>query len=216
MLFVFDLDGTLIDSLGDLVIAVNRVLSEHGGRPLARDEVARMVGEGVTVLFTRAFAAAGVTADPAGALPRFLEVYDAILPGTTRPYPGVPEMIAALAPLAPLAVLTNKPTAAARRILDTHGLDASFIGVVGGDGPWRRKPHPEGLLHLVELAGATASDAWMVGDSMVDLRTALAAGTRACIVRWGFGFALFDPALTASATAFVDHPLDLVHLAGRP
>ncbi|RPJ56435.1 MAG: phosphoglycolate phosphatase, partial [Acidobacteria bacterium] len=67
MLIVFDLDGTLIDSIGDLAAAVNRLVAERGGRHLARDEVARMVGEGAILLITRAFEAAGVAGDADGA-----------------------------------------------------------------------------------------------------------------------------------------------------
>jgi phosphoglycolate phosphatase len=215
MFIVFDLDGTLIDSIGDLVTAVNQLVSERGGRSLAHDEVARMVGEGASLLVARAFEASGVPGDPSGALPRFLEIYDEILPGTTRPYPAVPEMIRALEAVAPLAVLTNKPTGATRKILAVHGLEASFIGVIGGDGPCRRKPHPDGLLQLIEAAGATPAETWMVGDSTVDLKTAHAAGTRACIVRYGFGYAVFDHGLVTGGEVFVDHPSEIVDLARR-
>jgi len=215
MFFVFDLDGTLIDSIGDLVIAVNQLVAERGGRPLAHDEVAGMVGEGASLLISRAFAASGVAGDAPAALPRFLEIYDAILPGTTRPYPHVVEMIEALTPLAPLAVLTNKPADATRKILAAHDLERRFIDVIGGDGPFRRKPHPDALLHLAEAAGAAPDDTWMVGDSTVDLRTAHAAGTRCCIVRWGFGYQVFDHRALKGDEVFVDAPADVVTLARR-
>ena len=215
MLIVFDLDGTLIDSIGDLVTAVNRLVTERGGRTLSHAEVAGMVGEGASLLIDRAFSAAGVAGDAVLALPRFLEIYDGVLPGTTRPYPGVPETIDALAGVAPMAVLTNKPTGASRKILAQCGLERHFCEVIGGDGPWRRKPDPEGLLYLVSAAGATPGETWMVGDSMVDLRTAHAAGTRACLVRYGFGFATFDAGLLRGGEAFVDHPLELVDLVQK-
>jgi phosphoglycolate phosphatase len=212
MFLVFDLDGTLVDSIGDLVAAVNRLVTERGGRRLARAEVTAMVGEGVGLLVARAFAASGVAGDAALALPRFGEIYDAILPGTTRPYPGVPAMIRALERLAPLAVLTNKPADAARKILAANELETCFVGVIGGDGPHRRKPDPDGLLHLMELRGATPADTWMIGDSTVDLRTAHAAGTRACIVRYGFGYAGFDHTAVKGGESFVDHPSQIVGL----
>jgi phosphoglycolate phosphatase len=215
MFIVFDLDGTLIDSIGDLVIAVNRLVAERGGRRLAHAEVAKMVGEGANLLIARAFDAAQVQGDAASALPRFLDIYDAILPGTTRPYPGVPEMIEALEKVAPLAVLTNKPTDATRKILAANDLERRFVDVIGGDGPCRRKPHPDGLLRLIDAAGATPADTWMVGDSTIDLRTAHAAGTRACVVRYGFGYAVFDHAAVRGGEVFVDHPSEIVGLAGR-
>jgi phosphoglycolate phosphatase len=215
MFIVFDLDGTLIDSIGDLAIAINRLVRERGGRPLEQAEVARMVGEGAGLLVSRAFDAAGIADDPRSALPRFLEIYDAILPGETKPYPGVLEAIAALSRTSRLAVLTNKPTDATRKILSTFDLERAFFAVLGGDGPARRKPHPDGLQRLMSEATAEPVTTIMVGDSSVDLRTAQAAGTRACIVRYGFGYANFDHRLLRGDEVFVDHPPELLRLAGN-
>jgi phosphoglycolate phosphatase len=215
-MFVFDLDGTLIDSIADLVLAVNSLVAEWGGRPLHRDAVAKMVGEGAKLLVSRAFDASGIAGDPAQALPRFLEIYDAILPGATRPYPGVPEMLQALAPAAPMAVLTNKPTGSARKILSLLGLDRFFARIVGGDGPLGRKPGPEGLLGLAAEAGADPRSTWLIGDSTVDLLTAHAAATRVCIVRYGFGFAGFDHSRLRGGEVFADYPAEVTAaLLGR-
>jgi phosphoglycolate phosphatase len=215
-MFAFDLDGTLLDSIADLVVAVNRLVAEWGGRPLHHDAVARMVGEGASLLVSRAFDASGIAGDPAQALPRFLEIYDGILPGATRPYPGVPEMLESLAAAAPMAVLTNKPTGSAVKILSMLGLDRFFFRIVGGDGPLGRKPSPDGLLGLAAEAGANARSTWLVGDSTVDLRTAHAAATRVCIVRYGFGFAGFDHSLLRGGELFADHPADVTAaLLGR-
>ncbi len=211
-MFVFDLDGTLIDSIDDLVVAVNRLVAERGGRPLHRDEVVRMVGEGASLLIARAFDAAAILDDPAPSLARFLEIYDGVLPGTTRPYPGVPEMLESLVGTAPMAVLTNKPAEAATKILSMLGLDHFFARIVGGDGPDGRKPSPDGLLKLAADAGAAPGSTWMVGDSTVDLRTAHAAGARACIVRYGFGFAAFDRSRLRGGEVFADHPADVAAL----
>ena len=208
-MFVFDLDGTLIDSIADLVVAVNRLVAEWGGRPLHHDAVAKMVGEGASLLVSRAFDASGAVGDPAQALPRFLEIYDAILPGATRPYPGVPEMLQSLAPAAPMAVLTNKPTGSAENILSLLGLDRFFTRIVGGDGPLGRKPGPDGLLGLAAEVGADPRSTWLVGDSTVDLLTAHAASTRVCIVRYGFGFAGFDHSRLRGGEVFADHPAEV-------
>ena len=212
MFVVFDLDGTLFDSIGDLVVAVNQLVSERGGRVLAAVDVSRMVGEGANLLLSRAFDAAGVPGDPGEALPRFLEIYDSILPGETRPYPGIPEMLHALDEVASLAVLTNKPTEAARKILSLFDLDKFFRGVIGGDGPFCRKPSPDGLLHLIADEGADPAHTLMVGDSTVDLLAAQAAGTRACIVRYGFGFAGFDRQYLHGDEVFVDRPSEIAAL----
>lgn len=210
MFIVFDLDGTLIDSIGDLATAVNQLVRERGGRRLEQAEVARMVGEGAGLLVARAFEAAGVADEPRAALPRFLEIYDAILPGQTKPYEGVPEAVAGLSRTSPLAVLTNKPADATRKILSAFGLDRLFVQVIGGDGVERRKPHPDGLQRLMADVGATPATTVMVGDSSVDLKTARAAGTRACIVRYGFGYANFDHGLLDGSELFVDRPVELL------
>jgi phosphoglycolate phosphatase len=92
-LVVFDLDGTLLDSLGDLCVAVNRLLAEYGGRQLSSAEVARMVGEGAGVLVARARVASGARVEQAEALARFLDIYDSLLPGEAKPYPGIREVL---------------------------------------------------------------------------------------------------------------------------
>ena len=209
-LVVFDLDGTLIDSIGDLAVAVNRVVAERGGRPLALTEVARMVGEGARLLVTRALAASGAGGNEDEALARFLEVYDSLLPGETRPYPGISGMLGRAAPLARLAVLTNKPTGATRKILEACGLSHRFEEIVGGDGPFRRKPHPDGLLHLAQSAGVATGAVLMVGDSTVDLLTARAAGTAVCVARYGFGQLTFDPTKLDGTERFADSPADVL------
>jgi phosphoglycolate phosphatase len=216
-LVVFDLDGTLIDSLGDLCVAVNRVVAEFGGRPLSCDEVARMVGEGAKLLVGRAVEASGARVEVGEALPRFLDVYDSLLPGNTRPYPGIAELVAAAATLARLAVLTNKPAAATRKILDACGLSGHFAEVIGGDGAFRRKPHPDGLMHLAASANVASADTLMVGDSTVDLLTARHAGTAICLARYGFGQVTFDPAQLAGGEIFVDRPMEILEIikAGR-
>jgi phosphoglycolate phosphatase len=211
-LVVFDLDGTLIDSIADLAVAVNRLVEERGGRRLDAGRVVGMVGEGAALLIARAFEASGVNGAPRETLPRFLEIYDSLLPGTTRPYPGVPEMVRALAAVVPLAVLTNKPAGAATKILSLLGLAPSFRQTIGGDGPYGRKPEPDGLRQLMAVAGVEARDTLMVGDSTIDLLTARAAGVRACLVRWGFGFAALDKTKLGGDEVFADAPSDVVAL----
>ncbi len=184
-LFVFDLDGTLIDSRRDLANAANAVLVECGGRPLPEEHIGRMVGDGAATLVARVFDARAI-APPPDALARFLAFYDARLLNHTRPYDGIPSVLELLSMRATLAVLTNKPLASTRRIM--AGLDlARFFpqdSVIGGDGPFPRKPDPAGLLHLTAQSGATANAALLVGDSVIDWRTARAAGTPVCLVRY--------------------------------
>jgi phosphoglycolate phosphatase len=186
VLVVFDLDGTLVDSWRDLASSANALLEGCGARPLPAREVAAMVGDGAATLVERVCRAAGVEPPP-DALARFLAIYDGHLLDSTRPYPGVPELLARLAARGPLAVLTNKPAAATRKILEGTGLARFFRTVVAGDGPLPRKPDPAGLRHLMAEAGAAPATTLLVGDAGVDVETARRAGTPFCLARYGFG-----------------------------
>lgn len=210
-LVAFDLDGTLVDSRRDIADAVNDLIVERGALALAEEAIGRMVGDGASVLVARAFSAAGLTYDDS-ALDRFLALYDARLLGHTRPYPGVVDLLAALESRATLAVLTNKPIAPTRQILEGLGLARWFTPerVLGGDGPLARKPDPAGLLRLAAEAGATPGEVLMVGDSVVDWRTARAAGSRACLVRWGIGFEAIPQADLTADDVVIDAPHDLL------
>lgn len=211
-LIVFDLDGTLVDSRRDIAEAANTLLEECGAAPLPEERIGRMVGDGAAALVARAFAAVG-TAAPADALERFVVIYGRRLLRHTRPYAGIPEVLAHLSQRAALALLTNKPRAAAQEILE--GLDlARFFGaaVIGGDGPFPRKPSPLGLQHLAAAAGATAEATMLVGDSVIDWRTARAASTAICIARYGFGFESITVGDLGPADRLVDAPEELLFL----
>lgn len=187
-LFVFDLDGTLVDSHRDIASAANALVQERGGSPLSETAVVGMVGEGAALLVRRALTAAGLDPDVPAALDRFLEIYAGRLLDHTVLYPGTADMLEQVGVLAPLAVLTNKPQRHTDAILEGLGLRRHFGEVIGGDTAFGRKPDPAGLLHLTAAAGVTPDQTWMIGDSPVDLLTARAAGTRICLVRYGFGF----------------------------
>ena len=208
-LIVFDLDGTLVDSRRDIAEAADTLLEECGAAPLSEERIGRMVGDGAATLVARAFAAVGMAA-PADALERFVAIYGSRLLRHTRPYPGIPEVLSHLSQRAALALLTNKPIAATREILE--GLDlARYFGasVVGGDGPFPRKPSPSGLQHLAAAAGATAAATMLVGDSVIDWRTARAASTAICIARYGFGFESVPVADLGPSDRLVDAPDEL-------
>ena len=186
-LIVFDLDGTLVDSRLDLAESTNEMLGTYGARPLPVDAVAAMVGEGAKVLVARALDAAGLGADVTDALTRFREIYDRRLLVHTRPYEGIEQVVSSLAKGHTLAVLTNKPEAPSRRLLDAFGLAPYFREIIGGDSGPVRKPDPSGLRRLMEQSGAEAADTWLVGDSMIDVETARRAGVMMCVALYGFG-----------------------------
>jgi phosphoglycolate phosphatase len=212
-LVAFDLDGTLVDSLHDLADSANALVVQCGGTPIDIDAIGRMVGEGAATLVTRFFAAAG-REKPADALARFLAIYDTKLLHHTRAYAGMPETIAALAPRASLAVLTNKPLEATRRILEGLQLSSFFEAdaVIGGDGPLRRKPDPAGLLQLCARVHVPPSDAMLVGDSLVDWQTARNAGAQICLARYGFGFWEFRQENLNGRERLIDSPRELLDL----
>lgn len=185
-LIVFDLDGTLVDSRRDLADAANALILERGGAPLAEDAIGRMVGDGAAMLVARALAAAGLPPDEAS-LPRFLALYDARLLRTTRPYPGTIEALEAIGPMGVRAVLTNKPRRQSQTILRALGLSSFFATVVGGDGPFPRKPDPGSLRHLMAEHGTPPGRTILVGDSPIDEATARNAAARFCLARYGFG-----------------------------
>lgn len=209
-LFVFDLDGTLVDSLRDLTESTNVLLREWGCPPHSEAAIARMVGNGASTLVARAFDAAHCP-PPSNALSRFLEIYDGRLLKHTRLYDGVDELLPQLAARGTLALLTNKPLGATREVLE--GLQiANFFGsrVVAGDGPLGRKPDPAGLLSLMKAGDVGADGAVLVGDSLVDWRTASAVSVRGCMAGYGFGFQSFPVSCLRPDDLVLNHPLDLI------
>ena len=213
MLIVFDLDGTLIDSARDLADSTNEVLASYGAVPLPSDDVVAMVGDGARMLLVRALAAAGADAPLDDALGRFQRVYDRRLVLHTRPYAGIGEAVASLSARASLAVLTNKPLAPARKLLETFDLAARFRWVLGGDGPFPRKPDPAALAHLMAEAAVPAGRTLFVGDSPMDVATARAAGVTLCLARYGFGHR--NGSGPGPGDLVVDDPRDLARTIER-
>lgn len=204
-LVVFDLDGTLIDSRRDLTDSANALIVERGGRPLPEADITRMVGEGAALLVRRALTAAELSYADAD-VTRFLEIYDQRLLDTTRQYPGMREALETVAAAAVVAVLTNKPLAPARVLLDALDLSPFIATTVGGDGRFPRKPDPASLRHLIAAHGATAETTVMVGDTRIDFETAANAGTHMCLARYGFGYEQFDTRRLTGREALVDEP----------
>jgi phosphoglycolate phosphatase len=205
---LFDLDGTLVDSVPDLANALNEVLRERGYPPLSRAEVAPMVGDGVPPLVARAFAArGGSAAEAALALPRYIELYEASATNLTRPYPGVRETLVLLrAHGYRTAVCTNKLQRASETVLAGLDLAGLFDAVAGGDRYPVRKPDKGHLLGLIAELGGSAARTVMIGDSENDAAVAHAAAVPLVIMR--YGYARVDPA-TLGAAVVLDHFAEL-------
>jgi len=213
LLAVFDLDGTLIDSRRDLAESANEMLASYGAGPLAEDDIAAMVGCGAATLVKRVITAAGVDAPVDEALARFLSVYDGRLTLHTRPYEGIPQVLEALhSREVTMALLTNKPLEQSVRILELFGLSKYFRWVVGGDGPWPRKPAPDGMQFLMSQASVGPHETILVGDSTVDLQTSRNAGVHVCLARYGFGFADLPSDILRGDETLVNSPAEIAEV----
>jgi len=184
---VFDLDGTLVDSLGDLHRALNLTLAELRCGPLALATVRSMVGDGVGQLVSRALEATGCEADPQEAVARYLAHYEADPVAHTQVYPGVRATLEAFRQAGiPLAVLTNKLSRSTQLVLERLDLARYFSRVVSGDSLEFRKPDARVLLALLASFSAPPAESLMVGDSEVDADTARAAGVPFVLVTYGY------------------------------
>ncbi len=202
-LAVFDLDGTLVDSVDDLHASVNHALSAVRLPPRTREEVLGFVGEGARVLLAKAVAPRDELLEPA--LDAWRVHYAAHCLDRTVPYPGIDALLGGAGRV--LAVHTNKPGAMARKILDGLGLLSRFAVVVGGDDA-PRKPDPTGLLEIMVRVGATAGDTVFIGDSRHDVETARAAEVAMVAVTWGLSTRA--ELVRAGATRFAQSAADLV------
>lgn len=201
-LMVFDLDGTLVDSVPDLAAALNRLMAGRALAPFGRAQVAGFVGDGARVLLERAFGARGTVPD-AAALGDFLRDYGANAAVLTEPYPGVRETLERFAAAGwRMAVCTNKPEAPARTLLAALDLARYFAAVGGGDSFAVRKPDPGHLLATIEAAGSTPSVAVMAGDHHNDVLAAAGLGVPSIFAAWGYGPAETGEHASATARAF--------------
>lgn len=181
------MDGTLIDSAGDIGAAVNRMRVSFGLKELPRESVVRMVGNGARVLVARALAdTPGMDLDEA--FRRYRHEYDTHLIDETRLYSGVMEVLDALKSAGfHLAVFTNKPYGSTRFILKGLGIDAFFPVVVGADSGFPLKPEPDALYHILKETDTDTAGSWMVGDNWTDIDSGRAAGFRTVYCAWGYG-----------------------------
>jgi phosphoglycolate phosphatase len=176
---IFDLDGTLVDSVPDLG-AMHR-------RELRADEGRRMIGDGTRALVERALAATGTITDVDAAHQHFVQFYEAAPAKLSRLYPGVEATLKSLRVSgARFAVCTNKPQAATLRVLVGFGIAQYFDAVLGGDAVPFRKPDPRYLVAAIERLGATTKDAVMIGDNENenDYAAARAAGIPVILMRY--------------------------------
>lgn len=183
---IFDLDGTLIDSLNDLGETVNQLLNEKGLASYPLDAYRTMVGDGVRTLLKRAFPQEN-QAELCRLQKKFNRLYRENCFHNTRPYRGIPAMLDELGKRdIRLAVLSNKPDLFAKQICSRFFGENVFFAVSGQRESLPKKPSPEGAEEIIQLCGCAKDQVLFVGDSNVDIFTAKNAGIKSCGVLWGF------------------------------
>lgn len=185
---MFDLDGTLVETLDDLTASANRLLASLGRPAITAAIVRPMVGDGVPALVGRILVQAGLPPDDAASIRQFADDYERNAANSSRAFPDVPETLAGLhADGWLLAVCTNKPQAAARVLLDALGITPWLAAIGGGDSFATRKPDPGHLLGTIRLAGGTPSRSILVGDHANDVAAAHGAAVPSIFALWGYG-----------------------------
>lgn len=210
--FIFDLDGTLLDTLGDLAASVNYALQTCGMPQHSIDDVRRFVGNGVRLLMERAV--------PDGAAnPRFEEAFTTFRQhylehslDTTRPYDGIMEMLQALRQRGyRTAVVSNKFYAATQELCQHFFADSIEVAIGEHEAEGiRKKPAPDTVNEALRQLGVSREHAVYVGDSDVDVATAAASGMPCISVLWGFRDREF--LIAHGATQFISHPSELLTL----
>ena len=218
---LYDLDGTLLDTAADIMLALNRMLAEYGWRDMRESEVRRMIGRGGTVLVERTaeaqqrvLGAAELTA----MVDRFYHFYGLLeqqQEAVAQPYPGVVDGIRRLrAAGLRSAVVTNKQHRFAVELMQRLQLEPYLDLIVGGDTCERRKPDPQPLLYACAQLGVDPQQTVSVGDSTNDVQAARAAGIPVVCVTWGYNEGQ-DPR-ELPADAFIDAFTELPALLRLP
>jgi phosphoglycolate phosphatase len=211
---IFDLDGTLVDTLEDIADAMDRVLALEGAPGHTYDAYRYLIGHGIRNLVTEALPAELRSADRiARCYQRMLEDYGAHLLVKTRTYEGVPELVRALrADGVPLAIHSNKADAPTQAIVAALLDPGDFVVVAGARPDAPLKPDPAVALDVAARFGLPPARVAYCGDSLVDMRTANAAGMIAVGASWGFRTP--EELVQSGAAVVIDAPLELLALRG--
>lgn len=206
---IIDLDGTMVDTVGDFEVALRLALADIGFGPVGRDFIALTVGKGSEYLLSRTLAQVGAPASAYDAAwERYQHHYVGINGQHSSVFPGVADGLAALRAMGlKLACLTNKPNAFARPLLASKGLGQHFEQVFGGDAFARKKPDPLPLLQTCAALGTDPARTLMVGDSRNDAQAARGAGCPVVLVSYGYNHG--EPAASAEPDAVIDSLVEL-------
>ena len=183
-LIIFDLDGTLVNSIADITNALNYAVGPYGFEQLTVERTTGMVGEGVTRLIEKLVGQKAADLKDV-VLKRFLEYYSEHLTDLTVPYPGVPETLEMLGSYRK-AVISNKREDLSRRLLENLGLSGYFEVIWGSDSVPEKKPSPAPVIEMLKKISCGPDEAVMVGDSNYDIEAGRAAGVRTVAVSYGY------------------------------
>ena len=208
--YIFDLDGTLLDTLNDLAAAVNYALRQHGMPEHTIDDVRRFVGNGVRKLMERAIPDGEKNSDFEATFATFREYYMHHSLDTTRPYPGIKETLEALkAQGCRLAVVSNKMMAATQELCQYFFADTIEVAIGENEAAGiRKKPAPDTVFEALRQLGEEKGNAVYVGDSDVDYETACNSGLPCISVLWGFRDR--DFLIQHGAKTFISAPSELL------
>lgn len=210
---IFDLDGTLLDTLGDLADAVNAALRANAYPEHPEQAICRFIGDGAEMLIQRAMPqrAGEDSASRARCLESFQQIYGEGFARRTQPYAGIPELLAKLrTKQVPLGILSNKPHAFTLQCSDTFfgSIGELFQVVLGQREGIAQKPDPTGAIEVATALGISPGSCLYVGDSGIDMRTARAAGMVPIGVSWGFRSE--DELHRAGAVVVIHTPAELL------
>ena len=208
--YIFDLDGTLLDTLGDLAASVNYALREHGMPEHSIDDVRRFVGNGVRLLMERAIPNGTANPDFEATFATFRQHYMQHSLDTTKPYEGIPEVLQELkARGCHLAVVSNKMMAATQELIRHFFSDTISVAIGENETAGiHKKPAPDTIFEALHQLGVGQEDAVYVGDSDVDIQTAANSGLPCISVLWGFRDK--DFLIRHGAKIFISAPSDLL------
>ncbi len=182
---IFDLDGTLVDTIEDIRGALNAALESFGKTPVTRDQIMGMIGGGVDDMLYEAIGESPIVFGDFKS--QYRQYYRANIDKFTQPYVGIKPLLQALhAANVKMAVLTNKQTDPAKRLVDLFGFSTYFEIVAGPEYYGVHKPDPAGLIQMMTDLGATPESTVFIGDSEPDVQVAAAAGVRCVAVGYGY------------------------------
>ena len=211
-LVIFDLDGTLLNTIGDLAVSCNAVLAMRGLPQHSYEDYCGFVGNGIMRLVERALPEPLRTEFTVSAVRRdFIDYYTANIDTYTTPYDGIPALVESLVQRGvALAVASNKFQAGTEKLIARFFPDVKFAAVLGQRPDVPLKPDPAVVNEIVELTGTAREDILYVGDSAVDMQTARAAGVRAVGCSWGFRSR--EELESEAPAAIIDRPEELLAL----